>query len=69
MIFKLLYFCTTNFDEAFCCKTNPDLLVDFERVAEIHSIAETKMTSRGQYLSLEQYYKAMEADLNCTSAG
>lgn len=69
MIFKLLYFCTTNFDEAFCCKTIPDLLVDSEKVAEIHSIAETKMTSRGQYLSLEQYYKAMEADLNCTSAG
>lgn len=67
MIFKLLYFCT-NFDEAFC-KTNPDLLVDSEKVVEIHSIAETKMTSRGQYLSLEQYYKAMEADLNCTSAG
>ena len=44
-------------------------MVDSEKVAEIHSIAETKMTSRGQYLSLEQYYKAMEADLNCTSAG
>ena len=69
MIFKLLYFCTTNFDEAFCCKTIPDLMVDSEKVVEIHSIAETKMTSRGQYLSLEQYYKAMEADLNCTSAG
>ena len=40
--------------------------VDHEKVVEIHSIAETKTTSKEQS---HLHYEAMEADLNCTFAG